>query len=262
MCSYIESGFPILASIRRHVLLIVGHTLDFTATHHPLFKQSPQDNLGFVDSSTFWKRMIVVDDNAFPYATLGFSGDPANYLTRFAYPPGESAPTIENIRTAVIPLPEKVYLPWKFARKHARKVFEQAPDLLDRARQGADGPLVSRLFLTNGSSWKSKKVEAWLAGRQNAQEDVLLSIVADFRLPHFIWVLQTAPLSLYRKGLCTAEIVLDATAGQKDTPVLCGRVGNALLFRGDSADAATLKKSVSNAPVCWPLYRHNLGETP
>lgn len=259
MCSYVESGFPILASIRGHVIVVVGHTLDFTKIHHPGLRMPASDELGFVESCAYWKQLIVVDDNVFPYARFGFSGDTENYLAQFDYPEGESSQTIENIRTAVVPLPEKVYLPWHRARKQVQSLFRESREVADAARQGSNWPLVSRLFLTNGSSWKHGKIIAWRESQDKGSADPLLSIAADFRLPHFVWVLQTAPLDLYREGFCTAEIVLDATAGQADNAFLCGRSGNTLLFLGPLANGETLKKRIASAPTQWALYRHNLG---
>ena len=85
MCSYIESGFPVLASLKGHVIVAIGHTLDFSALHHPLYGTAAADPLGMVDCSAYWKQIIVVDDNAFPHAQLGFAEDPANYLRPVSY---------------------------------------------------------------------------------------------------------------------------------------------------------------------------------
>jgi hypothetical protein len=250
LCAFVESGFPVLASIPRHVILIIGHTLDFSARHHPAYAGANEDPLGMVDCSAYWKQFVVVDDNAFPYARFGFEGDPENYRS--------GVWSIPDIHSVVVPLPEKAFLPAKDARKRTRGVFIGNPDLLAEARHDSNEPLITRLFLTNGASWKRRKIEAWSRSRA----DVLLSLAADFRLPHFVWVLQAAPLSLYSKGQCTAEIVLDATAGRKDTAELCGRVGNTLLFRGASQGAITSRKRFSGVPDTWELYRHNLGESP
>ena len=133
-----------------------------------------------------------------------------------------------------------------------RSVFERRRDLLNAARQGSTEPLVIRLFITNGSSWQRRKVDAW-----QKTGDPLLSLAADIRYPHFIWVLQAAPLTLYKDHKCTAEVVMDATAGQHDDALLFGRFGNLALAKGE--DAATLERVHTEAPMNWPLYKHNLG---
>ena len=86
-----------------------------------------------VDCSAYWKQIIVVDDNAFPHAQLGFAEDPANYLRQFRPPVSD----VTGIRTAVIPLPEKAFLPVRLARVKMRSVFERRRDLLNAARQGS-----------------------------------------------------------------------------------------------------------------------------
>lgn len=67
--SYIESGFPIIASLgkkidcaTRHVVNIIGHTIDYAK------ECIPENN--FIDSSEFLSQFIVIDDNFFPYQLL------------------------------------------------------------------------------------------------------------------------------------------------------------------------------------------------
>ena len=66
---------PVLASLRLpcdgHVVSLIGHTMDLS--------KDVGAALEFVDSSHFLKQFVVVDDNCFPYRTLGYEGDAENY---------------------------------------------------------------------------------------------------------------------------------------------------------------------------------------
>jgi hypothetical protein len=72
ICTYVESGFPVLASFSGHVVSLIGHTIDYS-------RRPKLDKEGFVDSSSFLKEFVVVDDNYFPYQLLGYKGNPDNY---------------------------------------------------------------------------------------------------------------------------------------------------------------------------------------
>ncbi|MBM4094604.1 MAG: hypothetical protein FJ276_35140 [Planctomycetes bacterium] len=165
--------------------------------------------------------------------------------------------SIDSIRVAICPLPEKVYLPAEKARK-------QCLTTLDRIRQnqsanqqlaaGRDEPLVVRMLITTGSSLKKRRAEK--AVKEDRLIDPLAIRIGKFHLPHFIWLMEVSPLSCYREGKCTAEIVLDATANEQEMCLLYARVGQNLLLHDSSI-------SVKNVPTFAGLfeqYTHNLGE--
>lgn len=240
--SYVESGVPVLASFGGHVAALIGHTSDFTRTFTP-------DNKNIVSSSAFLKQFVVMDDNFFPYQLLGYPGDKENYFA--PYPPHYD---INSIVTAVCPLPEKVYLPASGARKQARAVLNQLLAVHPKSEFSAKDdhePMVSRLFFTTGSSWKRRKLASAIANP--AGFDRICAFTANIHLPHFVWIMEIAPHSLYQKGLCSAEIALDATANQLEHFPIYARVGSNLLLDGK-------KNKISSNPITFQQYTHNLGE--
>ena len=63
ICTYVESGVPILASVGGHAVTIIGHTLDFA--------NAPDVKDGWlIDHSSFFDSFIINDDNQFPYSRL------------------------------------------------------------------------------------------------------------------------------------------------------------------------------------------------
>lgn len=239
VCAYIESGFPVLASLPNHVIVLIGHTVDYAKQ----WKESDLEN-GFIDSSFFWKHLIVSDDNAFPYAKLGKKGEPDNYTTRFG---------MEDISTAVCPLPEKAFLSAQDARTKAIEISRKVhlATRLGEFRENHD-PLVFRLFLTSGTSFKARKATDL---RAHTPIDHVDAFVLNYPLPHFVWVVQIAPLSLYRNGECVAEIVLDSTASRPEPGLLYVRVANQLDLFADG-----ISKKLKTERKRFSLYRHNLGE--
>lgn len=250
--TYVESGFPVLLSVRKagaeagHALTAMGHTLN-DALGKP-------DADGIVDHTAFFDHLVVMDDNEFPYRLLAHEPAPGGIGP---VPPAQSKYTCEDIHTAVCPLPEKVFITADVARLLLRKHLMD-PDVWSEIQTTGKAPWVSRLFLTTGYSFKRAKLKAareWpLGAARNLDYIVGLS-----SLPHFIWVMEVGPRALYSQRTdrtCTAEIVLDATAGKNDyRAILYARVGRKLFFPESSKPY-----ECDDAKVAFKLYRHNLGE--
>lgn len=248
--AYVESGFPVLASFRGHVATIIGHTLsDHLCTH-------AVETSRFYNSFLLLKQFIVMDDNFFPYQLLGYPSDPDNYGQHFTRL--TPTPSIESIFAAVVPLPEKAFLPPRQARALAYRYFDHADgnrlldDALELLNVKQDDPLIARLFLTSCISFKKRK-RLCAEGSLGEAPDDLSKLPVDLNLPHFIWVMEISPLSVYNKGLCIGEVVLDASASEEECEYIYMRVGKSVLC-GD-------KESVyEDGLVSFPQYTHNLGE--
>jgi hypothetical protein len=202
---------------------------------------------GFIDSSEFLKQFVVVDDNFFPYQLLGYEGDPENYAT--AYDDGVRRASIESIVTMTCPLAEKVFVPAEDARKKALKHCEK---FLSTLKLTGSEPFVTRLFVTNSSSFKMRKLAYAKSGH-----DLASGLVVNLHLPHFVWVMEVSPLALYEKGLCTAELLFDATAGSAEEGVIYVRIGKQMYF---ARAKTTVWKKIEDALEQFPQYTHNLGE--
>lgn len=244
LCAYVESGFPVLASYRGHVVSVVGHTMDLNRTPKP-------NKHGWLDSSGFLKQLVVVDDNFFPYRLLGYPSDAQNYGA--AYPSGGYS--LESLYTAVCPLPEKVYLPSEQAREQCEVLLKQLIAAHPaEVTAGKTSPLVTRLFVTTSAALKRRKLEKGLAAGRVS--DPFAVKIADMHLPHFVWVMEVSPLELYRQGNCTAEIVLDTTANGLEECLLFARAGGKLLLNNRVLVPTTPGLSLST----FAQYTHNLGE--
>jgi hypothetical protein len=243
LCTYVESGFPVLLSYRGHVVSVVGHTMD--SAKNP----TPNKN-GWVDSSAFLKQLVVVDDNWFPYQLLGYQNDPDNY--------GEKTSkkySLDGIRTAVCPLPEKVYLPSERARGQCEAMLKKLVATHPaEVMAGKAGPLVTRLFVTTSSALKRRKLEKGL--KEGKVTDPFAVKIADMHLPHFVWVMEVSPLEIYRHGYCTTEIVLDTTANRMEECLLYERAGTKLFLNNKVIEHKNPGLNLST----FAQYTHNLGE--
>lgn len=232
--TYVESGFPILASIPGHVINIIGHSIDYE-------KQADPDDQGYIDSSQYLKQFIVVDDNFFPYRLLGFSDNDMNenYGANHAF-------SVNSLKTFVCPLPEKVFLLSEHVRETAKVVFNRKENLLT---SNGEKPWVFRLFLTSSTSYKKRKL--YYATKSN---DALSFYVTNMHFPHFIWVVELSTVTAYKNCRIFAEIVFDASAGKKDNSIIYLRIGNTMNYQNK-------EKSFNGAPNYFRQYTHNLGET-
>lgn len=250
ICTYVESGFPVLLSVKNpasrsgHALTAVGHTLDETDVI--------LDADGIIDHTDFFKQLIVVDDNVFPYQLLGRKADPNNYASAFDE---DFRFSMDDIHTAVCPLPEKVFVTAEVARMLLRKHLTDR-ELWPEIQKTGQSPWVTRLFLATCHSFKKGKFRA--AGQNLGIAGNLDYVTTLTLMPHFIWVMEIGPRERYRQRECTAEIVLDATAGKNDySLVLYARVGNKLFF-----PQADRPFECQGASSVFKIYRHNLGEEP
>jgi hypothetical protein len=208
--SYIESGFPVLASTGSHVLTLIGHTLKRDRT--PLVKG------GLIDTSCFVDSLIVADDNALPYQRLKWESPDDEYGAIYRKKDSNGNPdrstdlTIRDIKNCVVPLAEKVFLPARFARIALIRLLETfaanepvIKELLAREQ------LVVRQFVTSGAAIKTAARERFLSTGAR-----LFTRLVQLPLPHFVWVMELSSLEGYRANACVGEIVVDATANEHD----------------------------------------------
>src|SRR5205823_1831740 len=135
----------------------------------------------FLDSSHFLKQFIVVDDNHFPYQTLGYEADPENYAAK-AYNKNGLRVSMSSIRTMTCPLPEKVFVPAEDARVKAEGYCNKFSSTL---KDTGSPQFVTRLFVTSGASFKKRKL--MLA---KGLPDPAASVPVGLHLPHFVWVME------------------------------------------------------------------------
>jgi hypothetical protein len=268
---YVESGIPVLASMGNHVVTVMGHTMksledivssskithlysDGKITVASFSSNITEDEIPLRDSVSLVKEFIVIDDNVFPYVKMGQEQLPKPTL-------GLHPKTIDSIKTAVAPLPEKLFLSAEHARKNCLDILarvlaeDQARNRILFGRKHSE-PLVFRLFATTNSSYKRRRLEL---GRDSAANkiDPMALKTAYLHMPHFLWVMEVAPLSLYFDNQRTGEIVLDPTAKTALDSVMFVRAGG-LYYEGHDicSVADTFQDKI---PDTFKAFTHNLG---
>ena len=214
-----------------------------------------EDTSRYYNSFAMVKQLVVVDDNCFPYRLLGYPTDGENYGARFTSL--SPKPSIDSIYAAVIPLPEKAFLPPGKARALCYRYFDHpdASSLIDAVLKELSctgEKLVARLFLTTATSFKKRK-QLCASGTLGGEADTLSLLPVDLNLPHFVWVMEVSPLGQYKSGFCVGEVVLDASVSEDECDYVYLRVGKTVL-RGSQQD------SFSAGLLRFPQYTHNLGE--
>lgn len=239
--TYIESGIPLIASLRPkqspgHAVSIIGHTIDFDK-----IKKLKNDGRNkFISSSRFVDRYIIIDDNSFPYAYLS-QNDKHNFSNIY---------DLKSIKHAVCPLPSKVFLDAIYIKKYLDNALLV---WLDDFNKFQKGPYITRTFLSSCTAYVRNKMK-----QGNDLDDPLAFRTAGIFLPHFIWIVEISSGTQFKdvsdsKGLAFSEIILDATSGAVDNPLIFIRIGNELTFNG--------KKPIPEGNITeFPIFRHNLGE--
>jgi len=241
--SYIESGFPTLISYKGHVVSAIGHTLRDILPP----KAVPEKN-DFYNSSELMDSIIVVDDNFPPYQELKHTGTARQYYGD-GYSTLEHKPCIDSISAAVVPLPEKAFLRPKDARFLAYAFFEtrEIKSILSKLVHG-NTKIIARTFLTSSNAFKNRLRERVTKAGDNVYLPFSLS------MPHFIWVTEISPMSIYNQRECFAEVVFDASCHYNEGNPIYARIGKTVL---DNTG-----KILNNCAVLdrWGQYTHNLGE--
>jgi len=245
--AYMESGFPILTSFNGHVVSLIGHTLQTT----PRADHNVSGSLPILNSAAYLDSYIVVDDNFFPYQLLRYNGE--RQYHKNGYTSMVNQPTIDNIYTAVVPLPEKVFLSPRDCRSKTFRLLEQ-PDLqriiADTRTASSDttGPVVARQFVTAGASFKARKRAAFLKN----PTDQLTRFPLTVNLPHFVWVIELLTEGLAGQGRAFGEVVMDATQGEADWEPIYVRIGDNLI-------AGNKQLNNTGVELSFNQFIHNLG---
>jgi len=190
--TYIESGLPLLATVKDHVFVVFGHSSEFSGV--------VQERGEWVFSSIFNQSLIVNDDNCFPYQSIW-----KDY--RRGRPSLRSEYSLKDIDEFIVPLPERVFLPAEAAQAAIENVISSEAGfknskILSESRDG----VICRLFLTTGRAFKTKARERGMGNEQ------VLKLYHQIPLPHFMWVCEFGIPSEYcQKFEVQGEILWDAT---------------------------------------------------
>lgn len=192
--TYIESGIPILAAFRNHVVVLFGHRSDYSG----ITKFVPLGYCPFSFSSELNTAYVGNDDNGSPYQLLNQS--------RPKKISSELIPrSIDEIEQFVVPLPEKVFLPAESFETLVKAILQRYDvgyQILSPAIT-SDIPVL-RLFLTSGRSFKKQLKDRGMGST------LVEDLYRNLPLPHFIWVCEISHPSLYPDNVL-GEIIWDAT---------------------------------------------------
>jgi hypothetical protein len=251
--TYVESGFPVLASTGSHVITLIGHT-------HDPDRIPAIDSNGLVRSSDFVSSFVVVDDNHFPYRRLKLEPPDNEYGISYRDKKDKIGTTdlsVKSLINLVVPLPEKVFLTADFARDNFEHYLlrgkwpEVVSGILSKYRGDKKNPLVTRQFVTSGSALKRVALKRYLKCKGG-----IFAQIAEMPLPHFVWVLELASLEGYRAKQSVGELVIDATANRfSDQCLLFARICGTLIVPTLANGVASDAKSASTGTGTLPPYR-------
>jgi hypothetical protein len=190
--SYIESGIPVVASLPRHALTVLGHLSDYATA-------LPAQN--FASSYGYAHGWVVNDDNHLPYQIVSESAG--------AIPQHPQGFVRADITAFVVPLYEKIHLLAEdVERLFAALIASDVVGLVATKQTLKPDDVVVRAFLTSSKSYKRVRV---------ASGPQALGRLYAFRpMPKFIWVAELSTRDLYPKGKIVGEVIWDATANQLD----------------------------------------------
>ncbi len=190
--TYIESGIPVLAGLREHVVVAFGHSSNFGAT---------PPGAGTILTSAYNDALVINDDNHVAYQLLHKTGDGAGAGAQ------TSKYNFKDIVDFVAPLPEKVFLPAESFQTVVTAILERSSEFGYKALSPSlqNGRLVLRLFLTTGKSFKKH------LGARKMWNSLVEEAYRNLPLPHFVWVCEISNTDAYSRHEVYGEILWDAT---------------------------------------------------
>lgn len=269
--TYIESGFPLLATFGSHVVCLIGHESLPDEVVQQRLQDRSRDEL--IHAADLVDRYIVMDDNRFPYQPLPLQ------LSDFATAPtGQEAVSARDrrlrsqrqVRAIVAPLADEVYLRPIDVAQFVNHLVQQddVRSLIEMTRQACestwsdsrilDEPLVYRPFLTPGVSLKRFKQKQLM----KTPADGSLQYQLRLSLPRFVWCVELSTPSLRQRDRdqAFAMIILDATAGQSDLEPLYIQFGTSIAEKTEGGHSVRLDWCKRSIYPSFAQYRHNLGD--
>jgi hypothetical protein len=255
---YVESGIPVVIAVTGenvggHAFLLTGHAeidLDslvipdkvYSTDNEYSFKIDDK-NVNIFDSADFSKLYISVDDNQKVYSPIDLKKPLEGYIdSRF-----HSC----EIKSAIVPLQNRIYMESKIARRLAIELFkDRIYGIKLEELNSLDERWIFRLLLTSARSLKKSLRRIHQSGDPNVSEWLLKS-----HFPRFLWIAEFARESIFRTEQVEVRYILDATGDESPNSLLFAQFPKRFaFFKGKKNDVDWL----SSEKEKFDLYRNNL----
>lgn len=183
--SYIESGIPVVAAMRKkeHAIALVGHGKTLPAGNPDTASAANK----YLHTRHLTDSLIALDDNQLPFINLQSSG--GTY-------------SIDDIDAFVVPLYEKMYLT-------AENVLKFYPYLIESPLLSiSEQFLVARIYMTSSRSYK-REIHSYSQIPKDMRKAQL-----ELPMPKFIWIVELSTPVNYDNRLVDYRFIVDSTANQ------------------------------------------------
>ena len=240
--TYIESGIPVLAGLKDHVVVAYGHRSNFSTSF-------PGSDAIF--TSAYNEAFVINDDNGVPYQLLHKIGHVSGAG------PQSSKYKFDEIVDFIVPLHEKVFLPAESFQTVVLAILEKDSVFGFKALSPSlqSHRLVLRFFLTSSKSFKKH------LGTRKMGNPVVEEAYRNLPLPHFLWVCEISNVDAFSRHEVYGEILWDATRNAREPngwialhypEILVVDMGSAL-----NQQQALIRFDLQNSTT-YPVYKNNL----
>lgn len=195
--AYIESGIPVIAmsESRQHAFSIIGHEqikkdiLDDEEYVNKL--REPTTNI--ILHSKLINSLYVMDDNLFPYRKIDKYTDSKSDATYGIY----------EISYVIIPLYSRMQLEY-------HEVYSRYLGLVKYSDMKWKNNRIVRIYLTSSNYLKDY-------ARNHIVSKELKNIIIHLNMSKFVWCVDSSSFEEYKKGMVSGKVIIDSTAGTKET---------------------------------------------
>lgn len=196
--AYIESGIPVIAmsESRQHAFSIIGHgEINKSCLDNEAFiNKSREPKTNFILHSKLIDTVYAMDDNWFPYRQISRNADSTTDVPYSIY----------EISYVIVPLYSRMQLEY-------HEVYYRFIGLAKYSDMNWTGIRIIRIYITSSNSLKR-----YMKNQEGISPE-LRKIVLGLNMSKFVWCIDTSEIGEYKAGKVSGKVIIDTTAGTKDT---------------------------------------------
>ncbi len=232
-----------VTTVSKHSVVCIGHSeerlqLNLSGEDQAYIDELKKTHLFVIDSSHFYNKYVIIDDNQMPYVLNDYDAFSVNKDMVLS---GFTAPIYKHVYLDAVDveLVVKTFLDSAGGASFIRNLFEHN----NIKANSPTNPLVLRCFLTTSRNFKKNRFS--ISQKRNER-----FFYANIIYPKMIWVCELIDYSLYshsKKQCVLGEIVIDSTAVKPElmNSILSLRICNFISFRTPNDTYDSIRRDFS-----------------
>lgn len=238
--AYVESGLPMVGflTVPEHAISIVGHgRINYELLdNEKMVEQIMDKETGMIPHARLIQSLYVMDDRFFPYMEMTIGLPTEKNILDYG---------VNQLYYAVVPLYNRMQLSYS-------DVCSRLAAWIKEGELNWEHIKVCRIYITSANSLKRKSFQC--KDMSEALKEILLTL----SMPKFVWCIDLAGISNYKKHLTSGRVIIDTTCASWDPePWILRHDSEKIQYRDfDKNPDVILEKKIHIEP--YEIYQNNL----